>query len=70
MAAIQARDEPGTSLSLITHELRKIFEVVPSGEAICVMMAFGAFRPEVFGNVVAADALIVALFLKPNLARE
>jgi hypothetical protein len=50
--------------------LRKIFEVVPSGEAICVMMAFGAFRPEVFGNVVAADALIVALFLKPNLARE
>jgi hypothetical protein len=42
----------------VTQELRKIFEVATlRGRAICSMIAFGAFRPEVFGNLVADDGL-------------
>jgi len=42
----------------VVHELRKIFEVATlRGRVICSMIAFGAFRPEVFGSLVADDGL-------------
>jgi hypothetical protein len=42
----------------VTNELRKIFEVgTLRARAVCGLMAFGAFRPEVFGNLVADDGL-------------
>ena len=44
----------------VTQELRKIFEVgTLRARAICGLMAFGAFRPEVFGNLVADDGIHV-----------
>jgi hypothetical protein len=42
----------------VTEELRRIFEVATlRGMVTCSMMAFGAFRPQVFGNLVADDGL-------------
>ena len=42
----------------VTPELRKIFEVATlRARVMCSMMAFGAFRPQVFGNLVADDGL-------------
>jgi hypothetical protein len=42
----------------VTEELRRIFEVATlRGMVTCSMMAFGAFRPQVFGNLVADGGL-------------
>jgi hypothetical protein len=42
----------------VTQELRQIFEVAPlRARVMCSMMAFRAFRPQVFGNLVADDGL-------------
>ena len=44
----------------VRQELRKILEVATlRGKVTCSMMAFGAFRPEVFGNFVGDEGLTV-----------
>ena len=44
----------------VRDELRKILEVATlRGKVTCSMMAFGAFRPEVFGNFTGDEGLVV-----------
>ena len=44
----------------VRNELRRILEVATlRGKVTCSMMAFGAFRPEVFGNFMGDDGLKV-----------
>ncbi len=44
----------------VREELRRILEVATlRGKVTCSMMAFGAFRPEVFGNFVGDEGLVV-----------